>query len=322
MTFETSRVKQSADATSNFEVGGDNNDTDERVAKVAADQFVDRDLTMSFVEMMSGNLGEISSRRCIFKKTDQDEWCLIPREKLTDPTDNDQFNSTPANFKNEDEYFSALDSYKGEIDRLEKTFLRDFFTDLDLNIPGTTKIRSENSQKGKAILQQVEVDISRFSKMSVNGRIIYEKEEGNPYGTNDFFAIYQVLLASFENDVNITEMISKLLTQASLGRPIEILTRKYTNNFLKKIVTNAIFSNLQLQTNYRLADGTKTVRYIKVVRIIKLDKKSLKDVLKVDGEIIDVYSPFYRDFKDANSYSVNLANILNSSSGPGSCHIL
>ncbi|MFQ5729685.1 MAG: hypothetical protein ACE5GN_04930 [Waddliaceae bacterium] len=283
----------------------------------------------SIVVIDEDNLGGVYSRNCRFFGPIDGDWYLVPNKQLTSSKPKIDLEGYPSKCDSRENYFLCLDNFKGETEKLPSSFLDNLLNNIEINVPGSIKILAASRNRESVLPQQVEVDISRFSSFTFNDQLIYDKERQDHYSSSTPFSIFQILLAGFNGDEKSTTYLIRLLTQASIGRPCEILWRKFANDSLLLILTGALRNEVYIHTYHK--KGTKDpwvevrfellfgirdiseqdrdgsppiIRYIKVIRKMLLEQSALQSGTSRCGEIQDVYSPFFKDKISAEDYKL------------------
>lgn len=272
-------------------------------------------LLRSIIVWECPNIGEgMKWTRCE-AKLKNGEFYLEPVKVLHEPSVNLDLKGFPCQAATSDEYFNMLDKYPGEVCKYPSIYVSDLLSSPALNVPGKLTVQN-GLPEGLVLRSQVALDFPRLTLMTLDGKILYDsgavkyKDKSSEEITID---IFMKCLTGFNYDASLTQNLSKLLTQAAVASPCELLFRRFSNDKLGfHIVSpksrridicsidpdkNTPLKNLIIcQTlNFGLIDIRQPenhIKYIRLKRIITIDRNALKGGLGAASELCDHYSHF------------------------------
>lgn len=173
-------------------------------------------------------------------------------------------------------FVTKLKEFQGENINIPPETLDYFFNSATMNQPGQTLLP-----------QQVEVDLSRFYSIRLNGSILYDKHQEAQISMTPPQIFYK--LKECLSDFDIALNCSKLLTQATFAEPTKDFFQKFTHFPLQYMMTNQFTTDIVVNTLDRENKPLNTIAlYFHVILAIQ-DHSGIHEVTKSEDLFIQGY---------------------------------
>jgi len=277
------------------------------------------DLLGSIIFMEMDNHENLVSRRCIFQYK-KGEFYLQPCGRSAQYSTPD-LKGYPATAKSGPEFLKMIFAQAEKIEQLDDHYIRDLFDQPDLNIPSEIEINLGDNFI--LLREQAALDLSRLNSLYVNGVPLLDIEKkivlpSRSDKESDCKEIFLLLLQHLGGDAGLANNVTKLLTQASLARPVENVFFRFSNPDLGCYIQQDSFRSnhiwieaesgrisiqltmlVQLIKLSDLTGGKSVIAYSKISRCFSMPLQSLRTGTITNGSVTDYYSRFFSKREEA-----------------------